>query len=171
MRYYWQFLDHGDTSYSLDIDSIPRSLAVEGCPKNGKYRKLKLIEYSIRYPIYYDFNTCSCENHCGWDMCNIVHPPQECLLNSSSSWYWDYRKNTWVAQVILGTNIIAKLFLFGLNSLLMMGSYFSIFGHILQSRIIYMMVAKRAVLVIMGNLALVSINVQTAVPLQSVYNV
>ena len=89
-------IGHPNSGYSLDVELIPRISMVDGCPINTDYRVVQLKDDSL--PIH----TCSCENHCSWDMCNLVHPPIECVVNTSSSWYWDSRKNAWVAQVILG---------------------------------------------------------------------
>jgi hypothetical protein len=82
----------------MDFDLIPHTLAGEECPKNRNYRVLKV--YSLKSS--YSVQTCICDDHCSWDMCNLAHPPKGCLESIPSNWHWDDRKNTWVAQVELG---------------------------------------------------------------------
>ena len=74
--------------YNLDINLIPRSPQV-GC-KVG-YTRSK-------------FGTCSCEEHCNWDLCRLVDPPRDCLRNTNSIWQWDDRKIAWVAQTLQNGN-------------------------------------------------------------------
>ena len=70
---------------------IPRSSNNE-CPKNTHYKE--------------GFGTCSCEEHCGWDVCRLVKAPEECILDTFSEWQWDAMKNGWIAQVTLGSVIV-----------------------------------------------------------------
>ena len=71
-------------SYSVDVDLIPRS-KTDACPRNTKYKD--------------GLGSCSCEDHCGWDVCRLVVAPMECLVGTFSKWHWDHVKNAWVAQV------------------------------------------------------------------------
>ena len=96
------FLTTGHGGYAVDVSLIPRTLTTGQCPQNTKYRPLRIPEHSYIPTIH----TCNCEDHCNWDMCNLVLPPKECLLNTNSIWQWDDWKNTWVAQVILGINAL-----------------------------------------------------------------
>ena len=60
-----------------------------------------------RNTLYKDgLKTCSCEDHCGWDVCRLEVPPVECLTGTYSEWKWDYMKNAWVAQVTQGNNFM-----------------------------------------------------------------
>jgi len=97
-----QYIDL-ENKYSLDVELIPHALTAEGCPKNRNYRILQLSEPSLQ------LQTCICDEHCSWDMCNLVNPPKDCLFNSSSNWNWDGLKNTWVAQVYLGNEIYSEV--------------------------------------------------------------
>ena len=74
-------------AYSVNMDLIPRSNEKQ-CPKNSYYKE--------------GLGSCSCEDHCGWDVCRLTDPPDECILGSYSKWQWDILKNGWVAQVALG---------------------------------------------------------------------
>ena len=69
------------------MDLIPRSSGKQ-CPTNSRYKD--------------GLGTCSCEDHCGWDVCRLVRPPNYCILGTFSEWQWDTKKNGWVAQVVLG---------------------------------------------------------------------
>ena len=86
-------LDYG---YSVDVELIPHTITGEECPNNGNYRVFKVNENST------ELHTCLCEDHCSWDMCNLAIAPKGCLEKIPSSWHWDDRKNTWVAQIVLG---------------------------------------------------------------------
>ena len=76
--------------YSVHVDLIPRPNPNQR-PKKIEYRE--------------GLGSCSCEDHCLWDVCRLVQGPKECLLGSFSEWKWDNIKNGWVAQVILGSKI------------------------------------------------------------------
>ena len=73
--------------YSVKEDLIPRSRDSK-CTENAQFKD--------------GLGTCSCEDHCGWDVCRLIKAPIECISGSSSEWQWDSVKNGWVAQVILG---------------------------------------------------------------------
>ena len=77
-------------SYSVNIDLIPRANA-DGCPVGWDYKTNQGLNGS-----------CSCEDHCSWDMCRIAVAPMECLMGTYSAWQWDYVKRAWEAQVIQG---------------------------------------------------------------------
>ena len=84
---------------SVDIELIPYTLTPEGCANKRNYRQFQLGGSSRHV------QTCVCEDHCSWDMCNLAHPPQGCLRNTTSNWYWDSVRDTWIAQVDLGNNV------------------------------------------------------------------
>ena len=73
---------------SIKTELIPRSTNKQ-CPSNSRYKD--------------GLGTCSCEDHCGWDVCRLVKAPDDCLLGTLSEWHWDTMKNGWVAQVVLGS--------------------------------------------------------------------
>lgn len=62
---------------------IPKPPA-DGCPK-GTFDGL---------------NTCFCEDHCSWETCRLLNPPQDCLSNivNEPVWAWNKQKQVWVAQ-------------------------------------------------------------------------
>ena len=71
----------------MDVELIPRSSPDE-CPKNTQYK--------------HGLGTCSCEDHCGWDLCRLTVAPIECLVGTNSVWKWDNVRNAWVAQITQG---------------------------------------------------------------------
>ena len=77
----------------VDTELIPHTLTPEGCKTNRNYREFQLSKHSPT------IQTCVCEDHCSWDMCNLAHAPHDCLMNVTSRWQWDYFKDTWVAPV------------------------------------------------------------------------
>ena len=89
------------TGHSLDVGLIPRRTS-DGCPNNMGHRT---FEYHIDFP---PVDTCACEDHCSWDMCFLLHPPEECLCGTESKWYWDARLNAWVAQVVQGNKLTSR---------------------------------------------------------------
>ena len=74
--------------YSVREDLIPRPINNQ-CPRNSYYMD--------------DIDSCNCEDHCGWRLCRLVEPPDECILGTFSKWEWDNVKNGWIAQVVLGS--------------------------------------------------------------------
>ena len=72
------------------VDLIPRRNDYH-CPKNSIYKE--------------GLGSCSCEDHCGWDVCRLVKAPDECIQQIFSEWQWDTIKHGWVAQVVLGSAI------------------------------------------------------------------
>ena len=48
------------------------------------------------------FGVCTCNDHCSWDICRLLEPPDDCLLGKNSEWKWDSLKNAFVAQIIDG---------------------------------------------------------------------
>lgn len=44
-------------------------------------------------------NTCYCEDHCSWDKCILLSPPDECLHGTDSEWFKDTELNYWVAKI------------------------------------------------------------------------
>ena len=61
---------------------IPRPTA-NGCPK-GTFSNLQ---------------TCFCEDHCSWETCRLLNPPQNCLSSmDNTAWAWDSIHDAWVAQ-------------------------------------------------------------------------
>ena len=87
----------------IDFELIPQTLMAEDCPSNMNHTVSQLTEQSPT------IQTCICEDHCSIDMCNLVHPPNNCLPNIPSKWSWNYLKDTWVAQVDLGNNILCLI--------------------------------------------------------------
>lgn len=77
----------------MELDLIPRS-EVNECPRNTQYKD------GIR--------TCSCEDHCGWDLCRLVKAPDDCIVGTHSEWQWDHVQTAWVAQVIPGNSASIK---------------------------------------------------------------
>ena len=75
--------------YSGNVELIPRVNA-DGCIGNTLYKK--------------GFGSCSCEDHCGWDLCRLTLPPMECIEGTFSEWQWDDKKLAWVAQIKTGKN-------------------------------------------------------------------
>ena len=53
--------------------------------------------------------SCSCEDHCGWDLCRLSVAPPECIIGTFSEWQWDYVKKAWVAQVIQGNIVLITI--------------------------------------------------------------
>lgn len=45
-------------------------------------------------------NTCYCEDHCSWETCRLVDPPQNCLSKIAGEvvWAWGSKQDAWVAQ-------------------------------------------------------------------------
>ena len=74
-------------SYAVEVGLIPRAKETK-CPGNTKYKG--------------GIGTCSCEDHCGWELCRLAVAPRECIAGTHSEWQWDHEKNAWVAQVITG---------------------------------------------------------------------
>ena len=52
--------------------------------------------------------TCSCEEHCAWDLCRLAIPPDECLRGTGSQWQWDTFKNAWIAQITQGNELYVQ---------------------------------------------------------------
>ena len=71
------------TEKNINESLIPKPPA-DGCPQ-GTFNSL---------------NTCYCEDHCSWETCRLLNPPQNCLSDIAyeSAWTWDSQKNAWVAQ-------------------------------------------------------------------------
>ena len=80
------------------VDLIPRPNS-KICPKNTQYKGKETGPSA---------GTCSCEEHCAWDLCRLTIPPGECLQGNKSQWEWDSVKNAWVAQEIQGNNLYIK---------------------------------------------------------------
>ena len=73
--------------YMLDVYSIPRATN-DKCDISATYRKA--------------FGVCTCNDHCSWDICRLLDPPNDCLLGTNSEWKWDNLKNAFVAQITDG---------------------------------------------------------------------
>ena len=71
----------------MDVDLIPRS-KIRQCPTNTQYKD--------------GLGTCICEDHCGWDLCRLTVPPEDCISGTHGKWQWDKVKRAWVAQITLG---------------------------------------------------------------------
>ena len=54
---------------------------------------------------HFTFRTCYCEQHCSWDECYLVDPPETCLKGSGRVWVWSSVKTCWVAQMVKGNSI------------------------------------------------------------------
>ena len=67
---------------------IPKRPA-SGCP-SGTFDSLK---------------TCFCEDHCSWETCRLINPPQDCLsrIDGEAIWNWDGVEHAWVAQGMMLT--------------------------------------------------------------------
>ena len=74
------------------------------CPTNTQYKKNEK-EHAGNI---FDLSTCSCEEHCAWDLCRLANPPKKCLRGTRSQWQWDSFKNAWVAQVNEGNKFYSK---------------------------------------------------------------
>ena len=72
----------------IDLDLIPRQPA-DGCYE----RSVKRLHFS----------TCTCQDHCRWDICRLADPPNECLFGTGGNWIWASREKTWIAQVTGGS--------------------------------------------------------------------
>jgi len=57
----------------------------DGCPENSFARDR--------------FDTCTCEEHCSWDLCRLEDAPSACLKGTFSKWVWAKHKMAWVAKV------------------------------------------------------------------------
>ena len=77
---------------------IPRP-NTNGCPKNTFYKR------AIHFKTGSKVDTCSCEEHCAWDLCRLTVPPKECIMGTNSQWQWDKFKNAWVSQTNQGIGI------------------------------------------------------------------
>ena len=84
ITYHCTFLD---SSYSVIVELIPR-VNVEGCIGNTRYKS--------------GLGSCSCEDHCGWDLCRLTLPPTKCIEGTYSEWQWDDKKRAWIAQIKQG---------------------------------------------------------------------
>ena len=43
--------------------------------------------------------TCFCEDHCSWEVCRLLKPPQKCLASMIGAiWAWDREGEAWRAQ-------------------------------------------------------------------------
>ena len=49
------------------------------------------------------WQTCFCEDHCSWEVCRLVNPPQSCLskIDGKTEWGWDNLTEAWAAQGIV----------------------------------------------------------------------
>ena len=82
------FVAGGDAKdYILNVSTIPRA-PYEDCEVSASYRN--------RYGV------CTCNEHCSWDICRLLEPPDDCLLGTNSEWKWDNLKNSYVAQITDG---------------------------------------------------------------------
>ena len=73
--------------YILNVSSIPRA-ANDECLVSATHRAR--------------FGVCTCNEHCSWDLCRLLEPPDDCLLGTNSEWKWDNLKNAYVAQITDG---------------------------------------------------------------------
>ena len=87
-----------DVVNSLPSELIPRVHWSNGCPTNTQYKRLC---YTTKANCEIS-ETCSCEEHCAWNLCRLTVPPHDCILETNSEWQWDTSKNAWVAQIIQG---------------------------------------------------------------------
>ena len=57
------------------------------------------------YGTFDSMNTCFCEDHCSWETCRLITPPQDCLsrIDGEAIWNWDGVKHAWVAQGMMYT--------------------------------------------------------------------
>ena len=81
------FVTGWNKDYDLNVSSIPHAFDVN-CEISAGYRTR--------------FGVCTCDDHCSWDLCRLLEPPDDCLLRTNSEWIWDSLKNAYVAQIIEG---------------------------------------------------------------------
>ena len=56
-------------------------------------------EYGCPPGTFESLSTCYCEDHCSWETCRLLNPPQNCLTSSPEAvWAWNTKENIWVAQ-------------------------------------------------------------------------
>ena len=79
------FVTVNKKDYVVDMYSIPRA-SIDACKATYRAR----------------FGVCTCNDHCSWDICRVLEPPDDCLLGTNSEWQWDDLKNAFVAQKIDG---------------------------------------------------------------------
>ena len=75
------------------------------CPKSTQYKEGEKRDEKAGEKLD---DTCSCGEHCAWDLCRLATPPDKCLQGTNSNWQWDKFKNAWVAQVIQGNHFYSK---------------------------------------------------------------
>ena len=94
--------NHPNLIYNLSIQATTIDYSLDGSliPRSFK-------GYCLSDKIYRErFRTCSCDNHCSWDLCRSFTPPTDCLLGPDSVWKLDNVKNAWVAQRLGGNTLI-----------------------------------------------------------------
>ena len=42
-------------------------------------------------------DTCFCEDHCSWEICRLMDPPNNCIIEGKLFWKWDENRDAWVA--------------------------------------------------------------------------
>ena len=99
---------------SLDLTpAYPEKGCAEGlvdyvCPNKLKNQRLSSVGRTN--PIANRCrNTCLCEEHCAWDRCHLIQPPENCLIGTQSFWSWNSKKNYWVAKKFLGPGNIIQI--------------------------------------------------------------
>ena len=86
-------LDESASDYNLNVSLIPRS-SQQNCPAYSGFRER--------------FGVCTCNEHCSWDLCRNLLPPNKCLAGTGSVWVWDHLKHAWVAQINDGNQAYFK---------------------------------------------------------------
>ena len=90
-------LDESASDYNLNVSLIPRSTQ-QNCPAYSEFRER--------------FGVCTCNEHCSWDLCRSLLPPNDCLAGTGSVWVWDHLKHAWVAQIDNGNEAYFKTYYF-----------------------------------------------------------
>ena len=52
--------------------------------------------------------TCFCEDHCAWERCHLIEPPEKCVIGTQNDWWWDDKQGYWTAQRLPGIVYIAR---------------------------------------------------------------
>ena len=91
------------SNYLWHIMKIPSIIIIYLIsPENNINEALipKPSAYGCPQGTFDSLNTCYCEDHCSWETCRLLNPPQNCLSNTAneSAWAWDSQKGAWVAQ-------------------------------------------------------------------------
>ena len=79
-----------NVEYADFLDSSGFLPDANGCPKNTRLHYRGENE---------EYMTCSCEEHCSWDLCRLEEAPEACLQGTARQWVWNPIKNAWATQI------------------------------------------------------------------------